>query len=58
MIKALIDEGYDVRSAAIKALGRLGDVRAVVPLREFSMNKELEIRDIAIDALKKLERVA
>jgi len=34
-MKALSDDNFDVRNTAIRALGELGDVRAIEPLKEY-----------------------
>nr|MDO8081855.1 HEAT repeat domain-containing protein [Candidatus Freyarchaeota archaeon] len=54
LIQALKDENKYMRLGAAGALGELGDVRAVEPLTEASKDKDSNVREMAIWALKKI----
>jgi HEAT repeat protein len=54
LIEALMDKNSSVREAAAKALGRMGDPRAVIPLVKALGDPLNGVRDAAAVALKKL----
>ena len=54
LIAALKDEHSDGRELAAKALGRLGDKRAVGPLKALLKDENRHVRGAAETALKKL----
>ncbi|WXG41463.1 MAG: HEAT repeat domain-containing protein [Candidatus Freyarchaeum deiterrae] len=54
LIQALKDENKYVRRGAAGALGELGDLEAVEPLTEASKDKDSNVREMAIWALKKI----
>jgi HEAT repeat protein len=51
------DEESRVRQAAAVALGRIGDVRAVNPLRRATRDPEREVRRAAVEALGRIRAV-
>src|SRR5919108_286460 len=55
LIARLKDENAGVRSAAARSLGRLHDLRAVMPLIAVLADSDAEVRSSAIDALAELE---
>ena len=55
LIARLKDENAGVRKAAAQSLGRLGDIRAVLPLITVLGDSDAEVRSTAIDALADLE---
>jgi len=55
LIARLKDENAGVRRAAAQSLGRLGDVRAVLPLIAVLADSDAEVRAQAIDALADFE---
>jgi HEAT repeat protein len=54
LIQALRDENKYMRLGAAGALGELEDMRAVGPLTEVSKDKDSNVRETAIWALKKI----
>ncbi len=52
LIQALQDEAFEVRASAAKALGRLGDRRAIDPLQELLRDNQSSVRDEAAAALQ------
>ncbi len=52
LIEALQDEAIEVRAAAAKALGKLGDRRAIDPLQELLRDNQSSVRDAASEALQ------
>ena len=56
--KALADEHPAVRAAAANSLGRLGDPRALAPLRGRSNDSELPVRTAVKAAIARLEAAA
>jgi HEAT repeat protein len=55
LIKALKDENGFVPVNAAKALGEIGDTRAVEPLTEALKDKKKDVREAAKEALKKIK---
>lgn len=55
LLPMLTDEDWEVRRAAARALGNIGDSRAIVPLKEMSDDKEKKVRNTANLALTKIE---
>ncbi len=52
LIQALQDEAWEVRAAAAKSLGKLGDRRAIAPLQELLRDNQSPVRDAAAEALQ------
>ncbi len=52
LIQALQDEAFEVRVNAAKALGRIGDRRAIDPLQELLRDNQSSVRDEAAAALQ------
>jgi hypothetical protein len=55
LIAALKDESPLVKSGAAFALGEIGDVEAIAPLKEAGKLPEKEVRDAADAALKRIQ---
>jgi len=55
LINALRDDAMEVRRNAAASLGRIGDSRAREALKATSNDEDEWVRDVAADALKKLE---
>lgn len=56
LIQSLKDPSMEVRRNAAEALGRIGDIHAIEPLRLSLQDKEDWVRDVAQEALKKLAK--
>ncbi len=56
LLPMLEDEDWEVRRAAARALGNLGDSRAIEPLKDLSDDKERKVRYTANLALNKLDK--
>ncbi|NIQ81411.1 MAG: hypothetical protein GTN93_25610, partial [Anaerolineae bacterium] len=52
---ALQDENAEVQRLAAIALGQLGDMRAIEPLRFALLDEDLKVRQAAMEALQALE---
>lgn len=52
LIQALQDEAWEVRAAAAKSLGKLGDRRAIEPLQALLRDNQSPVRDAAAEALQ------
>ena len=55
LIENLKSEDEEVREAAAKALGEIGDARAVEPLIKALRDEDGDVREAAAEALKKLD---
>jgi HEAT repeat protein len=54
LIEQLKDEDWRVREAAAKALGKIGNIRAVEPLSAALRDKDEDVRESAASALEKI----
>lgn len=55
LIKALKDEDIYVKMAAIEALGKIGDPKAIIPLLELK-DSDYEVNKKIMDAVSKLRK--